>query len=331
MRQILGRTLGSIAQLYGSLEEEQKLRLEHADLLDDISLGIKVTVLTTQLNLLVDLLQGRGAPDEVRNLASRITMSQKRSLPWEKKILSLLIKIKLNEVSLFKYKWTKASAKIRKILTLEQFRKYSEIKKLEIDRAWSEGKQNCREKFAKFTRNIPLLEDVEGIPNQDVELIRIYGDEPDEGLVLGGIEATPEIKAFLRLDPKFKVFQRLDLHSHETEAETLAFKQRISRKEDQGEAVDQEQRILFRAEVHRARVPYKPGEVNFAKYKAGDTGFTKTICQLPSLPEAEETAVQNQKLKVMEAMEETKQMFGDQAIEMCILTATEKEGRKQII
>ena len=65
MRQILGRTLGSIAQLYGSLEEEQKLRLEHADLLDDISLGIKVTVLTTQLNLLVDLLQGRGDPDEV--------------------------------------------------------------------------------------------------------------------------------------------------------------------------------------------------------------------------------------------------------------------------
>ena len=71
------------------------------------------------------------------------------------------------------------------------------------------------------------------------------------------------MKAFLRLDPKYKVFQKLGKQSHEIEAEITAFKQRISRQEDKGESVPQEIRVQVRAADQRAKMPYRPGMVDF--------------------------------------------------------------------
>ena len=243
---------------------------------EDISLGIKTTVSTTQLHLLKGLLHKRGAPNEIRHLASKIVLSQSRNVFWESRILLVRIKMKLKEIKGLKYMWTRASVRIRKILQGDQVQRYEDIKKQELSRVWNEEKAKSRGKVSWFTRS-PLLESIQGIPNRDDELIRVFGDIPDEGLVLGGIEATTEIKAFLRLDPKFKVFKKLDSHTHETEAETTAFKQRISRQEDRGQAVAQEQRLDFRAEAQRAKDPYKLGIVDFSCYKSGDTGLIKTI------------------------------------------------------
>ena len=58
----------------------------------------------------------------------------------------------------------------------------------------------------------------------------------------------------------------------------------------------QDMRVQVRAVDQRAKMPYRPGIVNFSRYKAGDSGFTKTISQPPALPEAEETVIQSQKI-----------------------------------
>merc|ERR1711954_609370 len=126
----------------------------------------------------------------------------------------------------------------------------------------------------------------------------------------GNSEAVA-VKAFLRLDPKFRVYGKLDKEEFETQTEVTAYKQRLSRKEERGETVSQEDRRTLRAQAHNVRNPYSSGVVNFSNYKAGDTGCTKTMAQPPELPEREETMVQHQKELTLQAYEEVDAQLKD--------------------
>ena len=77
-----------------------------------------------------------------------------------------------------------------------------------------------------------LQDEVEGIPVTDEKLAERYGDTQAEGLILHGIQASENVKAFLALPPKFKVFMELDKESAEVDREVTAAKQRYSRIED---------------------------------------------------------------------------------------------------
>ena len=57
------------------------------------------------------------------------------------------------------------------------------------------------------------------------------------------------MKAFMRLDPKFKTFEALDPEEFELDAEVAAYKQRMSRVEDKGCTVSQEDRLQARADL----------------------------------------------------------------------------------
>ena len=61
-------------------------------------MGIKVTVTASQLHLLKSLYYKRGATNKIRHLASKVVMSDQRSLPWERRILKERIKIKSKEI-----------------------------------------------------------------------------------------------------------------------------------------------------------------------------------------------------------------------------------------
>ena len=53
------------------------------------------------------------------------------------------------------------------------------------------------------------------------------------------------------------MFEKPDPKQFAVDLEVTAYKQRISRAEDQGESVSQEQRLLRRAEKHQDRVALK--------------------------------------------------------------------------
>ena len=164
MRYLSGRTLGSLNNFYSSLFDNQKLQLEQADLHEDISLGIKTTVSTTQLHLLKGLLHKRGAPNEIRHLASKVVLSQSRNVFWESRILLVRIKMKLKEIKSLKYMWTRTSVRIRKLLQSDQVQRYEDIKKQELSRVWNEEKAKSRGKVSWFTRS-PLLDSIQRILN----------------------------------------------------------------------------------------------------------------------------------------------------------------------
>ena len=98
--------------------------MKQTQLKEDISLGIQVTIMASQLQFLKGLLRKGGAPNEVRILASKVVLSDKRCVPWEKKILSERIKLKQNKIRKVKFKWGRQSLKIRKVLSQEQTQVY---------------------------------------------------------------------------------------------------------------------------------------------------------------------------------------------------------------
>ena len=84
---------------------------------------------------------------------------------------------------------------------------------------------------------------MEGIPVSDQKLKEQFGDKKPEGLILPGIEASENVKAFIALPPKFKVYGDLDQEEAEADREQAAVKQRMSRLEDKGQHVSKEQRL----------------------------------------------------------------------------------------
>ena len=95
-----------------------------------------------------------------------------------------------------------------------------------------------------------------------------HGEPDTNGLVLGGIEATDNVLEFFKLDPKFKVFGKLDKLEFELQAETTAYKQRMSRQEDGGEMISQQELLRHRAELQRVREVHQGNTVDYNRVRA---------------------------------------------------------------
>ena len=92
--------------------------------------------------------------------------------------------------------------------------------------------------------------------------LREFGEPETDGLVLGDIEASENVREFLKLDPKFKVYGKLDKLEFELQTETTAYKQRMSRQEDGGEMVSQQERLRHRAELQKVREVHQGNTVD---------------------------------------------------------------------
>ena len=208
---------------------------------EDVSLGIELTVKETQRHLLRMLLRRESTCNEIRHLADKILLGSRGKHNWEKRILQERIQMKANEIRNTRIKWRQASAKIQVILSPQEASEYRSIKREEINWIWTEHRRHKKEKL-HWLASQETLTHIEGIPNTDWELEQSCGPTVHEGLVLGNLQVSEAVKAFLRLDPKFRVYGKLDKEEFETQTEVTAYNQRLSRKEDRGETVSQEDR-----------------------------------------------------------------------------------------
>ena len=227
MRDLLGRTLGLLSCLYRRLPDNVKLLLKPGDLVMDISLGSKATVLQSQHDFLNKLITRNSTTHEIGSLAARITGLGSRSRRWEKKILRERITIKKRQLLIQRREWKTKAAQVESLLPPEEVPVYKRIKSNEITRVWEAEKQQKARKL-RWLKEV-RSHDIQGILNNDRDLIEKYGAPEEKGLVLGGIEATDNVKAFLSLDPKFKVYEKLDHIQFAVDLEVAAYKQRISR------------------------------------------------------------------------------------------------------
>ena len=139
MKQITGQTLGRLGQLYGSLQDDEKLLMEKATWLEDIVQGIKVTTLICQMNFLRMLVRQQASTNKIKSLADKIVLGSEigglRSF-WERQILHQRINMKQSEIVKAKQEWGKMSSKIDRFLGPERSYSYRMIKKDELNYVW---------------------------------------------------------------------------------------------------------------------------------------------------------------------------------------------------
>ena len=214
-------------------------------MLRDIGLGVEITVMVSQMNFMMTLVRRQGSTPEIHNLATRITQSSEvsRNQVWVRRIVQQRILNKAAELNNVKAKWRRASAWIREHLPGPEHWTYTQIKRGELNNIWNLEKRLKKRKLQSMAGRI-LKASIEGIPLGDEDLLREFGEPELNGLI---IEAAENVQEFLKLDPKFKVYQELDRLEFDKEVETTSYKQRISRLEDGGRTVSQAARVRHRA------------------------------------------------------------------------------------
>ena len=204
--------------------------LEMADLEQDVGLGAKLVTMVCQKNLLDRLLRGGGAPNEIIQLAKKINCDlERRCKAWEKRILEERIRKKGIEIRRVRREWEKASRKVERVLEGDLLLAYKNAKKSELRITWQREKANMEKKVRDKVSGVKVPEELEGVPVADRLLQEKCGTPEVEGLVLGGLEVSDNVRAFLRLPPKFRVLPEPSLREAEIGAEEAAAKQRYSR------------------------------------------------------------------------------------------------------
>ena len=102
------------------------------------------------------------------------------------------------------------------ILSPQEASEHRSIKKQEINWIWTEHRRHKKAKLHWLASQEPLTH-IGGIPNTNWELEQSCGQTVHEGLVLGDLKVSEAVKAFLRLDPKFRVYGKLDKEVFETQ------------------------------------------------------------------------------------------------------------------
>ena len=104
----------------------------------------------------------------------------------------------------------------------------------------------------------------------------------------------------------------------------------MSRAEDKGSIVTQEQRLQARAEQYLAHQPYGREEVDYTVVKASDLGFLKRMKQPTNLPEAEETDILKQKTTETTCFKQVVEKLKAKPLLHHNLTPLEREGMQQV-
>ena len=212
--------------------------------------------------------------------------------------------------------------------------RYKNLKKEEYNRIWDIEKAHKMRKLDKFP-GIP--EFFQGVGLGEDCLESEFGNPVIEPIVLGGIQASENMKAFLRKPLKFRVFPKVRLKDNKVEAESTAAKKRWTQsdvKAHPGETFGERAARLEETNWKKQPEFQGDGKVNFSKVRATDLLCNKQI----SMPEAgeweEEVIIQQQQLEVLNIIERYLNNecdeFGNPSGSIN-LTKQEDLGRKEIL
>ena len=259
-----------------------------------------------------------------------ISLKNVRDKTWERRIIKDRVKIKNNEIAKQRSKWQAITARVETLLPRDAKAWYKQIKKEELEWAWIHKKEELQK---KLNYQIPEPADtLDGIPIGESILRETHGDTIEEGIILGGIQASREVKAFLRLPSKFRVYEKFDEQRFRVHSEVTSTKQRFSRLADKGDSLNNDARLDIRDTETRARNVMRQGgtEADFTMMKAKDLKHHKRMGQPECLPEEEEIKVLNQKRISLEAMGAYLGDNESQPKTGCNLTKEEYLGWKEV-
>ena len=267
--------------IFHSSKPEHGLKI----LTKDIEEGFKVMKLTCQKDLLLKMKKYGDAPVEVQNRAKKLISkyNNRRVKFEEKRIMRYRIAEKEKELRISKRKWAQFSDSAENFLDRNSVfnEEFKVIKKNEVSRVFNIEKEIKEGKLRKRVVNIPEV--FAGIKVGDTVLNDEYGDPNVEPVILGGIEPSDNMKAFMNLPVKFRVYDKIDKDEYKVQTEVTAAKERWGYREmEENGDEDNNTRATRRELENRAREPLQNGELDFTKLRVTQLACNKVIYMPPA-------------------------------------------------
>ena len=275
------------------------------DLIKDIKEGFRVQKLINQRNFLEKLKKRGEATRDCISLAKRIVskFNSKRCKKEEVRLMNLRIAEKSQESRIQRQVWYKYSSMIESFMSLETKSYYRLIKQREISRVWRLEKSRLDSKLQKTVIDIPDI--YAGIKVGDQILREQFGDQGSDPVILGGIQKTANMEAYMRLPGDFKTFGKLNKEAFEAEVETVAAKQRWGQREhcENPEESNSERRSRRDTE-NDDREPFRAREnqVNFSRLRVTQFKSNKVIFMPSPLDARDEVKIESQRFDTLDTL-----------------------------
>ena len=274
---------------------------------------------------------------EIQTLARRrITTNPqntyKRYRKEERRIMILRIAEKNRDLTTQRKEWRNASEKTERTMSKKQKRVWRNIKSREFSRIWALEKKH---KENKLGRNFSLPKELEGVLLDDSSLEEEFGNPVIVPIILGDIQASENIKSFLKIPLKFRLYPQLKKINTEIETEAKATKERWSVRDisaHPGESYNQ-RRERLETEARNREPDKEKGKADFTNLRATMIPSNKMLFMPPPVSDREEILIGSQKNEVLEVVENFILEECDQSGRprgYSNMTKSEELGRKEI-
>jgi hypothetical protein len=307
----------TVCSIRNLINSEQKPHGMTATLLRDVKMGIKFNILTRQRIFLEDCLRMNVCPNEIVSTARSIERVNRvnndlgrRCVKQEKRILRIRQSNASREARMQKTVWEASSREASNVvnLSVEGRNWFKHVKEAELRRVWEETKVRHKKKLRWLT--MKQKKDRGDIPDTfrevlitDEILAEAFGNEDPEPRIYGGIEASDNVMAFMKLPSNLRRFQKMDLITEEVKAEITATTQRwtIREMEDEGEErLTVDERKIKKDNEAAERKICDGVKVDFGKVRATEMPHNK-LTYMPKQAEIrEEIKIQNQRIETID-------------------------------
>ena len=250
----------------------------------EIKLGAKTTRLIVQRNSMLRMKKFGVASKEITNRARgniglQRNLGQTRRLRTEiARLLQMRITNKNREIRDSQKRWWRAQKDIERVLSPDALRRYKSIRKEELNHIWDIEVNRSKDKLASMIRPNRLPTELSGIILGDQELASRFGTPVNKPLILGGIQASDNMKAFLSLPLKYRVFQKPRKDDFKVQVTGRGVRQRWNLRDAKNHPEESQEDFVIRKEnTEVERQPLSGKTVNFKNLRSTDFMCNKFI------------------------------------------------------
>ena len=291
--------------------------------------GYKYLTLITQRDYMEKLSNRGEATKDIIATAKKMVspINKERSKKDEKHLMNRRILDKNKEIDIQKKRFEESRIKVETKMIPVAKDMMKEVRKYELNRCWQIEKGKMQKKLNWNLRHIENEDTVDGIIFKDKDLHKKFDNPTVEPVILGGIEASDNVKAFLRLPDKFKLVEKLSQREAKIEAEVSVAKMRLNVRDwEEGENKDAKDILLEREREHKDRSVYSNGCINFSNVRATEMKHNKVSYPVKLDDKDREVKIQIQKEEVLGSIKVASAKVDTRSN----LTREEFLGRKEI-
>jgi len=315
-----------------------------ADVTQQFKLGIKQSISILQRNFLEKLKKSGSATKEIRgrargNLGIHDKECFNKGVKNEcNRLIDIRINLKKKESSLIRKKWLEKRTENEKRMNLFLKEQLRELEKEELNRVWEAEKKRLEDRLKDIKRtdvNVAIPEELEGIKVSDNKLEEQFGTHSVTPIILGGIQATENMKDFLRLPLNFRLYPKLERMNHEIQVEGRATRSRWNLRDKRIHPNEDFETFRQRKEKEEEdREPLQGNRVDFTNLRVTQFISNKQVYMPQAEPHREEVMIGAEKLDLNDAFDE---FFDENCDEKGRvrgsqnLTPSQQQGRREIL